>query len=198
MKNFLLAIEERRSDYGISDAEVVPFEKLKEIIDFSVKHTPTPFNAQMGKVALLLGEHHANLWDTVHVTLQKVVPPENFDATAAKLAGFKNGHGTILYFVDEEIVTGLQNNFPLYKDNFPKWAEQANGMLQLVIWTALKQVGYGASLQHYNEIIESNIKDKLKIAPTWRMTAQMPFGKAGDSFSEKEFLPIDERVLVYR
>ncbi|MCL1988686.1 MAG: nitroreductase family protein [Firmicutes bacterium] len=198
MKDFLTAIQERRSDYGISNAEVVPYEKLKEILDFSVKHTPTAFNAQMGKVALLLGEHHANLWDSIHSALEKIVPPENFAATAEKLAGFKNGHGTILYFVDDEIVESLQNRFPVFKDNFPKWGEQANGMLQLVVWTALKQVGYGASLQHYNEVIESSIKEQLKIPTKWRLVAQMPFGKAGNSFSEKEFLPIDGRVLVYK
>ena len=35
-----------------------------------------------------------------------------------------------LYFIDDEVTEGLQKKYPLYAENFPIWAEQANGMLQ--------------------------------------------------------------------
>lgn len=38
---------------------------LKDIISRAVKHTPTPFNSQTGRVVLVLGEKHAQLWDAV-------------------------------------------------------------------------------------------------------------------------------------
>ncbi|MCL2852085.1 MAG: nitroreductase family protein [Defluviitaleaceae bacterium] len=197
-KDFFEALMERRSDYGISSQEVVPYEKLREVIDFGVKHTPTAFNSQGGRVALLLGEHHDKLWDITLEQLRKIVPADKFEETNKKIQSFKAGFGTILFFDDESVVKGLQESFPIFKDNFPTWAQQANGMLQLVIWTGLRQIGYGASLQHYNELIEDAVRESFSIEPSWKMVAQMPFGKPGTEMKEKAFEPVDKRIVVYK
>ena len=49
-------------------------------------------------------------------------------------------------------------NFPLYKDNFPIWSLQANGMLEFAVWTSLEAEGLGASLQHYNPLVDDGVK----------------------------------------
>lgn len=43
---------------------------------------------------------------------------------------------------------------PLYADNFPVWANHANAMLQIALWGGLRDLHMGASLQHYNPIID--------------------------------------------
>lgn len=80
--------------------------------------------------------------------MRKVVPPEDFVSTAGKIASFRNGYGTILFFEDQTIVANLQKQFPLYQDNFPVWSQQSSGILQYIVWTALELEGLGASLQH--------------------------------------------------
>jgi predicted oxidoreductase (fatty acid repression mutant protein) len=47
-------------------------------------------------------------------------------------------------------VKGLQDKFPLYKDNFPLWSLHSTGMMQYVVWTSFAVEGMGASLQHYS------------------------------------------------
>ncbi len=96
------------------------------------------------------------------------------------------------------MVKGLQEQFPLYRDNFPKWSQQSSGMLQYVLWTALASEGLGASLQHYNELIEEDVKSKWEIPAGWELIAQLPFGKPAAEPGEKDFQPIDERLKVYR
>lgn len=38
----------------------------------------------------------------------------------------------------------LEEQFPLYAPNFPVWASQANGMLQISLWSALREKGIAA------------------------------------------------------
>lgn len=71
-------------------------------------------------------------------SLRKVVPADAFKATEEKINTFKSGYGTILYFEDQEVVKSLQEQYALYKDNFPVWSLQSSGMLQFVVWTALE------------------------------------------------------------
>jgi uncharacterized protein len=131
--------------------------------------------------------------------LREVVGNEEaFKSTAEKMTGFRSGYGTVLFFEDNNVIAQLQQNFAAYADNFPIWANQSNGMLQLVIWTALEQEGLGASLQHYNPLIDEKVKQEWNIPENWRLIAQMPFGKPTAAPGEKEFQPIEERVKVHK
>lgn len=197
-KEFLAAVEGRRSYYSISKESRISDSQIQEIIEKGVKHSPSPFNAQSGKVVVLLGKEHDKLWNIVKESLRKVVPAEQFSATEEKINGFANGYGSVLYFDDSAIIHGLQEQFPLYKDNFAVWSQQANGMIQFVIWTALEKEGLGASLQHYNELIEDEVKKVWNIPESWSLTAQMPFGKPTAAPGEKDFHPIENRVKVYQ
>lgn len=124
------------------------------------------------------------------------MPEENFSSTKQKIGSFSAGYGTILYFDETNTTKSLQEQFPLYKDNFEVWAEHQNAMLQFVIWTALEDAGFGASLQHYNPLIDEEVKNTFQIPPSWRLIAQMPFGLPTSPAGEKEFLPLSERIIV--
>ncbi len=197
-KSFYEALEVRRSHYGISKDQVVSDDKIKEIIEHAVKYTPSAFNSQTARVVLLLDEHHTKLWDITKEALRKIVAEENFAPTGEKIDGFSAGYGTILFFEDNNIVEYLQGEFPTYKDNFPIWSKESSGMHQFNIWTSLQLNGYGASLQHYNELIEEDVRKEWNIPKGWTMRAQMPFGKPTSQPGEKEVKPLEDRVLVYK
>ena len=196
--HFFDAVRNRRTYYSISNETIVPYERIREIVNEAVKHTPSSFNSQSARVVLLLGKHHERLWDIVKAELKKIVPADKFKATEDKIDGaFRSGYGSVLYFEDMEVIGGLQQQFPSYKDNFPVWSNHSAGMLQFVIWTALELEGLGASLQHYNPVIDDAVKAEWGIPASWKLLAQMPFGKAIRHQGEKEFKPLEERVRVF-
>ncbi|WML33643.1 nitroreductase family protein [Clostridium sp. OS1-26] len=197
-KDFYTAVADRRTFYGISKEAVVSDERIKEIIEHAVKHTPSSFNSQSARVVLLLGEHHNKLWDTTKEALRKIVPADNFSSTENKINSFRNGYGTILFFEDNSVIESLQQQFALYKDNFPIWSEQSSGMHQYVIWTALEIEGFGVSLQHYNELIEADVKKEWSIPDNWKLIAQMPFGKPTAQPDEKQFQPLENRIKIFK
>ena len=91
----------------------------------------------------------------------------------------------------------LQAQFPAYKDNFPLWAYQANAMTEFAVWTALAENGMGASLQHYNPLVDLEVHRQFHVPLDWKLIAQMPFGvPLHKEAPDKTFEPIDERVHV--
>lgn len=197
-KNFYEAIKERRSIYAIGKESPISDERIQEIVEGMVKHVPSAFNSQTTRTVILLGESHDKLWDITMEALRKIVPENNFASTEAKINSFKAGHGTVLFFEDFAVVEALQQQFELYKDNFPVWALQTSGMMQFSIWTAFATEGLGASLQHYTELIDEQVKKEFNIPESWRMLAQMPFGKIIAEAGEKTFNPIEDRVKVLK
>ena len=197
-KNFYEAIKERRSIYAISKESPISDERIQEIVEDIVKHVPSAFNSQTTRTVILLGEYHDKLWDITMEALRKIVPANNFASTEAKINSFKSGHGTVLFFEDFAVVESLQQQFELYKDNFPVWALQTSGMMQFSVWTAFATEGLGASLQHYTELIDEQVKKEFNIPESWKMLAQMPFGKIVKGAGEKEFNPIEDKVKVLK
>lgn len=149
-KDFYTALKERRTYYGINKEVQVSDEKIKEIVEFAVKYTPSAFNSQTARLVVLFGEAHDKLWDITTETLRKVVGDGDFSGTQQKMDSFKAGYGTVLFFEDEAIVKSLQEKFAAYAENFPIWSHQASGMHQLVVWTGLEAEGLG---HLYNIII---------------------------------------------
>ncbi|ENK0837799.1 nitroreductase family protein [Clostridium botulinum] len=197
-KDFYEAIEKRRTFYGISKEAVVSDDRIKEVIEHAVKHTPSAFNSQSTRIVLLLGDKHDKLWSITKESLRKIVPEDKFESTEEKINSFASGYGTILYFEDMSVVEDLQKQFALYKDNFPIWSQQSSAMHQFVIWTSLEIEGFGASLQHYNELIEEDVKKEWDIPNNWKLIAQMPFGKPVVNPDEKQYKPLEERIRIIK
>lgn len=198
MKDFFTAVKDRRSYYGISKASPVSDERIKEIVNFAVQYNPSAFNSQSARVLLLLGASHDEFWSMVKEALRKIVPAENFAPTKEKIDSFGNGYGTILFFEDNSVVKGLQEQFPAYAANFPVWSDHSSGMLQYILWTGLESEGFGASLQHYAPVVEEEVRLKWNIPEEWRFLAQMPFGVPVTEPGEKEFSPLEDRVKVFK
>lgn len=197
-KDFFSSIKDRRTYYAISKETTLPDEKLKGLIEDAINYTPSAFNSQSSRVILLLGQHHDKLWDITMEALRKIVPAAQFGTTEAKINSFKSGYGTVLYFEDSSVVEGLQQAFPLYKDNFPIWSQQSSGMLQFAVWNTLDIEGLGASLQHYGELIYEDVIKEWNVPKSWKLIGQMPFGKPTANPDEKQFQPIETRFKLYK
>lgn len=197
--SFMEAVKARRTYYAIGSEQVVAPERIQEIVNQAVAYVPSAFNSQSARVVILFGEQHTRLWDMTKAELKKIVPAAAFQTTEQKInQAFRSGYGTILYFEDESVVTGLQQQFVQYKDNFPVWSNQSSGMLQFAVWTALEAEGLGVSLQHYNPVVDAAVKKEWHIPDNWKLIAQMPFGKPLSQPDEKNFRPLCERIKVYK
>lgn len=198
-RTFMQALEHRRTYYSIADQSPISDSEIQEIINFAVTHVPSAFNSQSTRVVLLLGEHHRRLWEITKDELKKIVPANDFGKTEEKINNaFQCGYGTILFFEDQSVVKGLQDAFPLYKDNFPIWSTQTSAMHQLAIWVMLEDAGLGASLQHYNPLINQEVLKKWNLPEQWLLIAQMPFGKPVEEPGQKNYQPLEDRIKVFR
>lgn len=198
-KDFYTALKDRRTIYGLNKNITVSDDRIEQIVRDAVKYSPSAFNSQGSRVVVLLGENHDKLWDITKETLRKITPAEQFAAsTEGKINSFKNGYGTVLFFEDTNVVEALQKQFALFKDNFPVWAQQSNGMLQFAVWNSLEIEGLGASLQHYNPLIDEAVKAQWNISSNWKLIGEMPFGNPTKPADEKQFQPIEERFKLFK
>jgi predicted oxidoreductase (fatty acid repression mutant protein) len=197
--DFYKAVENRRSVYGIGKDQTVSDVKILKIVRHAVKFAPSAFNSQSARVVVLFGREHEKLWDFTLEILKQRVPPERFAQTKKKIeTSFRAGYGTILYFEDQNTVASMQKQFPSYADNFPVWSLQSSGMLQFIIWAALESEGLGVNLQHYNPLIDERVKKEWDIPAEWKLLSQMPFGSPLEKPDEKEFLPLEQRIKVFK
>lgn len=193
------AIKHRRSYYALSPHSPITDAEIEKIITFAARHIPSAFNSQSTRMVLLLGEHHRRLWDIVKETLRKIVPAKSFPATEKKIdTSFAAGYGSVLFFEERSIIQGLQKSFPAYWDKFPIWSQHTSAMHQLSVWTMLEDAGFGASLQHYNPLINDSVRREWELPETWELMAQMPFGKPLQEPEAKEFQSIEERVRIFK
>ena len=197
--HFVDAITHRRSYYLLEDRAVVDDSYVVKLIDELLLTMPSPFNVQSARVVLLLGEHHRALWHIVMEALCPLVPEERFEATRQKIElSFVSGHGTLLFYEDAAALNQMREHYPAYAHNVDVWSEQSSGMLQFAMWTGLEAMGYGASLQHYGNLIEYAVAERWQINPDWRLIAQMPFGSPLDTPKERvQTTPPASRRIIY-
>lgn len=195
--DFRTALRQRHSYYDITSQSPISDDAIKEIIDFAVLNTPSAFNSQSARVVLLFGDNHKKLWEIIREALRRLVPAEKFKPTDDKINSFAAGHGTVMFYEDRAVIEKLQQDFALYKNAFPWFSANSAGMLQLAVWTMLRDAGLGASLQHYGNLIEAETHKTWGLSSKWQLIAQMPFGVPGSEPDAKDKLPLDEQVKVF-
>lgn len=196
IKHLHNAFETRRSIYALTDTLPVSEQAIIDAVEHAILHTPSSFNSQTTRIIVLFGAEHQKVWDIAEANLRKIVGDGDFSSTEQKMDSFRAGVGTALLFEDEIGVKALQEQFPLYADNFPVWAEHTNAMHQYAIWTALSEMGVGATLQHYAPVFEQDVAKAFEVPASWQLIAQMPFGGIGALAGDKSFDSVSERVRV--
>ena len=190
--SFLDQIKQRRTIYAIGKNVTLENSKIESVIQEAVKQSPSSFNSQTSRVVTLFGQSHDKFWDIVLETLRKIVPAAAFEGTSGKIASFKAGHATVLFYEDQDVVKLLQEQFALYADNFPVWTEHSTAIAQFAVWTALAEHNIGASLQHYNPIVDEEVASTFNIPANWKLRAQLVLGSIEAGAGEKTY--IDDAV----
>lgn len=189
----------RRSIYALGDNLSQTPEEIFDLVKQTIKNSPTAFNSQTVRAVVLFGKSSDKVWEIVEDALRKIAKsPDAFEQTKSKIDSFKAGYGTILYFTDTTIVHQLENDYPSYAANFANWAEQGLGGAQQAVWTALAEQGIGASLQHYNPLIDDAIHQVFNLPADWQLRAEMPFGSIETPAGEKAQLDDEEMFKLIK
>jgi len=194
---FIDLMKKRRSQYALGKNLPLPQQDVSALIQEVVRQTPSAFHSQSSRIVILFGAHSDKVWALIKDALRQIVPEADFAPTDAKINSFAAGAGTVLVYEDQNVVAGLQQQYPLYADNFPIWSEMSAGISQFAIWTALAEVGIGASVQHYSPLADAAIAAEWNIPDSWKLRAQMPFGSNEAGFNDKTFIPDAERFRVF-
>ncbi len=71
-------------------------------------------------------------------------------------------------------------------------------MLEFTLWVALENEGLGASLQHYNPLIDAEVRKSMGDSRKLASACANAFWEYYRADRGKEFKPIEERVRVFR
>lgn len=196
---FLDLIHKRRTIYAIGRHVNHSPEYLSDLIQQAIKQSPSSFNSQSSRAVILFNAEHEKFWNLVKAQLKTYAKDEaSALKTEAKMDSFIAGFGTVLFFEDQDVVKDLQAQFPSYADNFPVWAEHSTAIAQFATWTALNSDGLGASLQHYNPIVDEQVHAEWDIPKNWKLRAQLVFGSIEADASEKTYMDDAVRFKVFK
>ncbi len=190
------AFNERRSIYALGNELPVEPQAIVNMAERVLLHTPSAFNSQSSRLVVLFGAEHQKLWDIAEEKLRAAVGDGDFSGTKQKLDGFRAAAGTVLFYEDKNVTESLQEQFALYADRFPVWAQQTSAMHQYAMWTELRTLNVGANLQHYNPLVDEDAAKAYAIPDSWKLVAQMPFGNIVEPAGEKTYQPVSERMKV--
>lgn len=196
---FLDLINKRRTIYAIGKNVEQSIEHLTDLIQNAIKQSPSSFNSQSSRAVILFNAEHEKFWGLVKDKLKSYAKDETSAAkTSAKMDSFAAGVGTVLFFEDMDTVAGLQEQFPSYADNFPIWAEHSTAIAQFSVWSALHTDGVGASLQHYNPIVDEQVHAEWEVPAHWKLCAQLVFGSVEAEAGDKGYMDDAARFKVFK
>lgn len=195
--SFIDQIEKRRTIYAIGNNVTVSNAELEALIKKTIRLSPSSFNSQSSRAVILFDASHVKFWEIVRETLRKIVPEAAFEATSNKINSFAAGKGTVLFYEDQDVIKGLQEQFAAYADNFPVWSEHSSAIAQFAVWTALSEQGVGASLQHYNPIVDAETAETFAVPASWKLRAQLVFGSIEAPAGEKTFMDDEVRFKTF-
>ena len=162
----------RRSIYALGDNLSQTPEEIFDLVKQTIKNSPTAFNSQTVRAVVLFGKSSDKVWEIVEDALRKIAKsPDAFEQTKSKIS---------------------------YAANFANWAEQGLGGAQQAVWTALAEQGIGASLQHYNPLIDDAIHQVFNLPADWQLRAEMPFGSIEAPAGEKAQLDDEEMFKLIK
>lgn len=193
---FTDAVLARRSEYMLDDKDV-DADAVVSALRRIAGAVPSSFNVQSARMVVLVGDDHRAFWGIVaDVLREKVGDPEKFKRTEQKLAGFASAAGTILFYEIDSKTEELMEKYPSYRDMFPQWAEHGNAMMQFASWVAIRDMGLGANIQHYNPIVDARVAETFGIPEGQRLVAQMVFGRVVTPMGPKDKLAGEDVVTV--
>ncbi|SCV02978.1 LANO_0G01398g1_1 [Lachancea nothofagi CBS 11611] len=187
---FLDTIASRRTIYALKPQlpENIELKDVQDVVQAIIKHTPTAFNSQINRAMILTGESHKRLWNHVYET----IPIENFKKRP--LSARDEAFGTVVFMVNDAKTKEMQQQFPAWAETIPELAAHASGSAQISTWAAFKQLGIGAHLQHFNQLVADALPEG-SIMEDWEVQGQLVFGLPAGSPNEKTFIENEVKVF---
>ena len=198
MNSFQEAVTGRRSIYKLGRNIPVLQSQIIAAVERMTEDVPSPLNMQSARVVVTMLDHHENVWHITKGALKSQLPPLKYAEVEKQIDGFEQAYGTILFFESSDMIKAMQDEMPEYAAVLPTAAMQANGMLQFAVWTALEDLGLGANLQHFNPIIDEDIKRIFALPDSWDLVAQLVFGEKLEDPQPVEKVPTGVRVKIFR
>lgn len=200
--SFSEATQKRRTIRDLESKTTVPDNTIIKLAEAAILNVPSAFDNQSARLTVLFGDDHKKLWSiTADELLAKIGKERWNEGTKDRIANFANAYGTIMFWDDQSCAAAMKEHAPdIYKDKTDEWVQQSNGMHQYYMWTALSALGLGVNLQHYNPLIDAEVKKTWNVSKDWKLNAQMVFGvpKEGSEPGEKaQKLPVEERLQVF-
>ncbi len=115
-KPFLAAVESRRTIYPLKNESPISDERIKEIVTMAIKHAPSAFNSQTGRVVVVLKKEHVKLWEAIMQVYKAMLPEDKYNGAKERFDMFKGAYGTvspisILIPVQRSRLTALCNRY---------------------------------------------------------------------------------------
>lgn len=201
---WLAAAKYRRTIYGLRDTSPVPDSRIEQIVKEVISFSPSSYNTQPGRITLVLGQKHKDLWDAIISTAEPILKgagPDVWDMMAPRFQGFKNAYGSVLFWVRGQTIKESQETHKSAAHMFAQFSEHASGMAQILLWTALELEGFGANLQHMAAIppVEAVIKKFAGVSDDYSLKANLNFGAPAQPHPEvPEKLPISETLTILK
>lgn len=95
---WLAAAKYRRTVYGLKDTSPVPDSRIEEIIKEVISFSPSSYNTQPGRITLVLGQKHKDLWDIITNVAEPILKgagPGVWEAMGPRFQAFKNAYGSV-------------------------------------------------------------------------------------------------------
>ena len=86
----------------------------------------------------------------------------------------------------------------MFASGFPTWSLHASGMAQIYTWAALEAEGYGANLQHYGNLTGETLKRVYNLPESYEIQSEMVFGHPEAPAGAKDYIPDEERVVIFK
>ncbi|RFU26258.1 hypothetical protein B7463_g10082, partial [Scytalidium lignicola] len=201
---WLAAAKYRRSVYGLKDTSPVPDSRIEEIINEVTSFAPSSYNTQPGRITLVLGQKHKDLWDAVINAAEPILKgagPGVWDAMGPRFQAFKNAYGSVLFWISGQAIKESQETHKAAAHMFDQFADHASGMSQILVWTALEIEGFGANLQHMAAIppVEAVIKKFAGVPDDYSLKANLNFGEPAQPHPENPAkLPASETLKIIK
>jgi len=162
-----------------------------------VRSCPSAYDSQTTRIVVLFADSHHQFWEIVKQVQRQYMPAHIYEGIEIKLNQCAAAYGTVLFYEDQAVIQQLQKKMPLNSEDFPAWSEQTSGMAQFAVWTTLADSGLGASLQHYNPLIDERVAEHFQIEKNWLLRAQLCFGSIEQTVAEKLQKPDQHRFKVF-
>lgn len=166
-------VERRRSIRKLADGDLPP--QAVAAITHAIERSPASMGTTPWRI-VLLQDRRDEFWALVEQAFRDNLADEQLDRYLARLDGFRRAGLVALVYEDLAVRETLESK-GVPAEMAVDFNLQGLGIVQHAIWLTATEQGLGASLQHWNAMLEQPLAAFTGLDPVrYRLIAQMPIG----------------------